>query len=367
MTDPLSSQRQSDNLGFLETMTRNLPVGIFRTDGTGMGTYFNDRWCEFTGMNREEALGRGWTQALHPEDQERVLDECRSCARDLRKINVKYRFRKPDGKEMWVQAEGTPEIDANGTLCGFIGTVTDISEQKKIEEALQMALDARDEFLSVASHELKAPLTALSLQLTLLRRTLARVNGPAELDTLAEKSVKATHQLATLINKLLDITRIRAGILTLHKEEMDLQASVVNTLSLMSEEIVKSGSSVDVAVSKRIQGFWDPTRIGQITSNLVSNALKYGGAKPIQISISCNASVATLEVADHGLGISKDLQEKLFQRFERGEPSRKFSGLGLGLYIVNKIALAHGGTVSVDSELDRGSTFMVRLPLRKEP
>jgi signal transduction histidine kinase/CHASE1-domain containing sensor protein len=227
------------------------------------------------------------------------------------------------------------------------------------------AIRARDVFLSIASHELKTPLTSLKLH----AQRLIRRAGSAELHTLpaeeiAERArsmdVQAT-RLNTLIDELLDVSRITAGRLRFLREPVDL--------TTLARDVVDRFGSPLASVSGDLNavGEWDRMRLDQVVTNLVSNALKYGAGKPVAVRVEATETRARLVVEDHGLGIAKEHQDRIFERFERFVSERHFGGFGLGLWISRQIVEGLGGTITVQSEPGVGSTFVVDLPRNAAP
>jgi PAS domain S-box-containing protein len=253
-------------------------------------------------------------------------------------------------------------------------------ENSRLYHEAQEAILSRDEFLSIASHELKTPLTSLSLQLQILNREILRGQGesdksggslktdgvfvPARALKTISSSEAQSRKLAVLLDELLDLTRIRLGKLELSKEDTDLN-SVVNGVAERFRVVVsQKGIPMHIDLKDSMVGNWDPMRIEQIVSNLISNAVKYGNGSVISIKTFRAGDVARLVVADRGRGIPKDMLGKIFERFERaGVSGTQISGLGLGLYICRQIIEAHGGSIRVESELGSGTAFVVDLPL----
>jgi len=308
-------------------------------------------------------------EALHPEDRDAARAHwqraVRGEARFEREIRIK---RAADGTYRWHLGRAAAEHDEHGAVIGWIGTATDINDQKKAEAELQKAVAHRDDFLSVASHELRTPLTSLKLELANLVRSARRAEAlPSErLLTKLAKLDGQTDRLHRLINELLDVSRISSGRLELHLEEVDLAQVAADVGQRFRAEAERVGSALQVHSTEPVLGIWDRSRLEQVVTNLVSNALKYGECKPVEIAAEGRDGRARLVVRDHGIGIPPHDQRRIFGRFERAASSRHFGGIGLGLWIVKEIVDAFGGTVAVQSAVGVGSTFTVELPRTAE-
>jgi len=235
----------------------------------------------------------------------------------------------------------------------------------RLEQA-EEALRQRDEFLGVAAHELRTPITALRLRLQSLEQSLRRGTGggPEEVAEKIQRSMRNTTRLAVLVERLLDVSRIVGGRLTLNREPVDLAEAAADVLEDVKEQAEIAGSELKLEVRARPRAEVDLLRIEQVLTNLVGNAIKYGAGKPVEVAVDQQGDQAGITVKDSGIGIAPQGLERIFNRFERMAPSNSYPGLGLGLYISRRVVDAHGGTIGVTSEEGKGATFEVRLPLK---
>lgn len=232
----------------------------------------------------------------------------------------------------------------------------------------QKAIQMRDEFLSVASHELKTPMTSLKLQAQIRKRTMQKRSSARGLDfermiQLAEDDEHQVDRLTRLVDEMLDMSRLQAGRLKLDIQEFDFAKSVRDILNAYEPQIQSSECDVSFVSDEQIIGAWDPMRMEQLFTNLLTNALKYGRGKPAHIKLERHDGRVRLTVEDHGIGIAAEDQKRIFRQFERAENVQGISGLGLGLYICKQIVDAHGGSIQVSSQESRGSKFVVDLPV----
>lgn len=242
------------------------------------------------------------------------------------------------------------------------------AEKARAREAnAQEAIRLRDEFLAVASHELKTPLTALQLQLQSLA---ARIDSlDQRLVTKIERATRSTDRLASLVEALLDVSRLTLGRIELKPEELVLQDVAREVIGRVSEAAAKAGCQVRLVdrTGGALAGQWDRARLEQMLLNLLGNALKYAAGCPVHVSLDRVADGAQITVQDSGPGISPEHAERIFGRFERAASIRHYGGLGLGLYLTRQLAEAHGGTISVQSSPGGGASFILRLPLHPRP
>lgn len=233
-------------------------------------------------------------------------------------------------------------------------------------ESQQKALQQRDDFLSIASHELKTPITSLKLHVQMRQHLLNRgdrsVYQPPKVDSMIKQTGHLVERLSRLVDDMLDVSRIENGKLSLDREECDLQEIARDVLKTFQSQFEAVQSPVRLEVEKPAVGKWDRYRLEQVAANLFTNAIKYGAGRPVEILVSADPDIARLSVKDQGIGIAREDQHRVFERFERAVPNGQISGLGLGLFISRQIIEMHGGQVFVESEPGQGSKFTVELP-----
>lgn len=244
-----------------------------------------------------------------------------------------------------------------------------IQKEREARKEAEEAIRARDEFLQIATHELKTPLTTIILRIqstldSILNQSLANFSGEKLVSSL-NIAHEQTRRLQRLIKDLLNFSLITTGKLELELKEDDLTAAVKSVVTRFEDHLAIAGSSLKVEANEEIKGLWDQVRLDQAISNLLTNSIKYGEGSPIEISIKKDGDKAKITIADKGIGIDPSVQKTIFERFKRGTTDGKFQGLGVGLFIVKQIVEAHGGKVYVKSKLGEGSKFTIELPIIK--
>ncbi|HEX2569532.1 MAG TPA: AAA family ATPase [Polyangia bacterium] len=231
----------------------------------------------------------------------------------------------------------------------------------------QEAIQQRDEFLSIASHELRNPIAAMQLQMRVIERGQRHQGSGASSLTVPRDAIalfgRHLERLALLVHQLLDVSRLRVGYLALQREPTDLGDLIKDVASRLAAQVQSAGCTLAIHAADGVIGPWDRSRLEQVAVNLLGNALKYGAGQAVTVRVERAGDRARLIVSDAGMGIAKADQARIFQRFERAVSARHYGGLGLGLYIVHQIVEAHGGTIRVESEPGQGATFTVELPL----
>ncbi len=350
-------------------------------DTNGWIYWYNERWYDYTGTTLEEMQGWGWQKVQHPDHLERVLEYVKEGWKRPEPMDITFPIRSKSGEWRWFLTRAVPIRDHNGKVIRWFGTNTDIQEQKETQEALvkasleamvtenalKEAVRSRDEFLSIASHELKTPLTSLTLQNQIRNRQIAKGKtaqfAPEVLPKIFESDLKQLLRLNRLIDDMLDIARIRTGKLELNREPVDLCEVTKDVVERLNPQIVESGCDVSFKFCEQTIIDGDAFRLEQAITNLIINAIKYGQGKPVAIEVGRDPRMAFFKITDQGMGISAQDQKRIFGRFERAVSASDVSGLGLGLAIANDIVAAHKGQILVESEIGKGSVFTIEIPL----
>lgn len=237
---------------------------------------------------------------------------------------------------------------------------------------LERAVRMRDDFMSMVSHELRTPLNTLLLETQLRKLHLARgVAGaftPEKLGDMTERDQRQIQSMVRLIDDMLDVTRLRNGRLSMKPQPCDLAALATRVVDGLGQQAEAAGVKLHLHAPAAVPGVWDEFRLEQVLTNLLTNALRYGGGQPVDIEVTEGGGHACLQVRDRGQGIAPDDQARIFEQFERAESGRQHvAGLGLGLFITREIVQAHGGRIGVQSQPGEGATFTVTLPREAAP
>ena len=324
----------------------------------GTITSWNHAAERMFGYTAEEAVGQHITLIIPPElhqEEEEIIRKLRQGIRIRHYETVRVR---KDGTKVDVSLSISPIKDSAGNIIGAAKIARDITERMELERR-------KDEFISMASHELKTPITTLKGFTGLLLRKLERQGRQEEVPMLTRMDAQID-RLTKLIDELLDVSKVQAGQLDYEEEPVDLAALLQETVEILQPTSPTHTLIVRETTHAMIMG--DKDRLGQVLTNLISNAIKYSPqANQVDLSITTSNKTVTLRVRDYGVGIPKAQQKHIFDRFYRGRVShsKAFPGLGMGLYITHEIVKRHGGEITVESEEGKGSTFVVSLPLKK--
>jgi PAS domain S-box-containing protein len=339
---------------------------------------FNKAGEELLGYSRENLIGKNdydffpkaEADMFTSQDREVLL---RGSVLDLPENSITTRYH---GIRV-LRSKKVPIYDVNGNPQYLLGISEDITEEKHAEEVRikwkqeQMAraeaeknVTLRDDFIAMISHELKTPLTSLRMQLQMLPKLFQEVTFPGKekFFELFHRSLRQLNQFSNLVEQLLDLSRVSTGRLVLDIRRLFLADVILRVVEQYGPDLKSAGCDVKLNLDSTVEGNWDPIRIEQVIVNLLSNAMKYGQGKPIEITTKVDGERAILMVRDQGIGISKEDQTKLFERFVRAAPITSYRGLGLGLFIIRQIIQAHGGRIWIESESGKGSIFFVEIP-----
>lgn len=319
--------------------------------------FYNDRWYDYTGLNFDKSKELGWQAVIHPDDLESTLQKYARSLKSGEIFEVENRYKRFDGIYRWHLNRALPHRDETGEIIFWIGTATDIEDQKQ-------EMERKDEFIGVASHELKTPLTSLKGYLQLMKLQV-KDNFPPVFATYLGKANIVADKLQHLVEDLLDVSKINAGRLDYTMDSINLRAlvdSCVESSRLVYSEFDFELDNKDDYIIKA-----NAERIEQVMANILNNAVKYSrGDKRVIIETKKNGDRVRVSVTDFGIGLDENQKKKIFERFYRAEDKRyMINGLGMGLYICAQIIDTHGGTIGVESEPGKGSTFYFELPLEK--
>ena len=286
--------------------------------------------------------------------------------RELQQVHV------TEGRRVSISITLLPLFGGSGAVEHVALVFKDQTEETLAREQLEAALRARQDFLSIAGHELKTPLTSVMLNLHAMDVALqARLNIDDDRVLVRWQALgRELRRLDRLVEQLLDISRITAGKMPLIPERVDLGELVREVVDRFWSPSMEPGI-IDVKQTGPVEGFWDRWRLDQILTNLLSNAIKYGQGRPISVEFGPvgpeDGSDVSIAVRDRGIGMSPDVLGRIFDRFERAVTDREYGGFGLGLWIARQVVQAMDGTITAESEPGRGSTFTVRLPRGARP
>lgn len=334
----------------------------------GIITSWNTGAERLFGYTADEIVGEPISRLMPPEHRNDMVDILGKIERGQRVEHFETVRLKKDGTSIPVSLSVSPIRDSTGRIIGAAKIARDISDQKahlaereRLFRDAQEAAKVREEFLSVAGHEMRTPLTSLQFLLHTIQKRIETGQPEKAVEGLVRARAQL-QRLSALTEELLDVTRITAGRMTLEPEEVDLAELAGEVADQQRESAARSGSEIRFEATSPVTGLWDRSRLEQVMTNLLSNAVKFGGGKPITVRVASDRDRAALTVRDEGIGISSEDQARIFERFERAVSKQSYGGLGLGLWIAHEIVAAHGGRLRVESRPGEGSTFHVELP-----
>lgn len=274
--------------------------------------------------------------------------------------------RRSDGSEFPVEVSSRgATLGAQRLLLSVIRDITDRKQQEAEREKLlattQQAVASREEFLWVASHELRTPIAIVSLQLQQLRRLIERGEPTERLTSATTAALAQVDRMNALVQRLFDASQFEQGRIAIERGPVELSAIVHEVVDRLAGQAAATGSQLIVDVPE-LSGCWDRMRLDQVFTNVLGNALKYGAGQPVHFIARVDGDSVYIDIRDHGIGISAADAARIFDKFHRAVPAANYGGLGLGLYISRQIIEAHGGWIEVESALGAGATFRIALP-----
>lgn len=343
------------------TLAETIPQQVWTSTSEGALDFVNQRVLDYFGRTSDEMIGAGWQAVVHPDDLAGVVERWTQSLQSGDEYEVEFRLRRHDGVDRWHLGRAIPVRNEDGAILKWLGTNTDIDDQKTAREQLRTANKLKDRFLSIAAHDLRTPMTGILGWTQILRMDVDEETRNEALHWI-EQSVQSQ---ARLIEDLLDSTRIREGKFALNRETIDLEPIVVAAFTTVASSAAERGVVLMPPETTQAIVFGDPARLQQVIWNLLSNAIKFTPAgKPVRLFLRTDDSTATVIVEDEGEGIDAGFLPHIFQPFEQDDKGERSGGLGLGLHIVATIVKMHGGTVDAQSDgTGKGARFVFRIPL----
>lgn len=340
-------------------MANSAPILLWASGSDKHAFFFNKAWLQYTGRTMEEEAGDGWYEGVHPADFEKYFKIYNEAFDKKKEFKIEYRLRRFDGKYRWVLDNGQPHFTKDKIFAGYIGSCVDIHEIKELE-------GRKNQFITAASHELKTPVTSLSVYLHIIAEFL-KSHKEEKYAAYAESAISQVDKITGLINQLLDLSRIESNSLNFQFSVFSLSELVKAVIekiqsTTLSHKIEKKGSC-----SGNIKG--DKERLSQAIENLLTNAVKFSqGHDKIIVELSENTKYLQVSIIDFGLGIDKFHLPKIFDRFYRipGQKEETFPGLGIGLFISQQIIKKHGGKIWAESIQNKETKFNFQIPIFKK-
>ncbi len=338
------------------SLSNSVPQHVWTADANGSINFYNQSVFEFSGLPMEELKGDGWTRLIHPDDLTENIRRWEKSIGESEPFLFEHRFRRHDGEYRWHLSRALPQFDEQGILQMWVGTSTDIDDIKRHEQQ-------KDDFIKMASHELKTPVTSIKGYIQLLQK-IYQGTAHNTLNNYLSTIDKQVQKLTKLITDLLDVTRIETGALQLFPQSFDMNELAASMVQDLQHAVPTHRISLQTTGPAPVVA--DQDRISQVLVNYITNAIKYSpAADTVIVKVDRQGSEIVVSVQDFGIGIAPSEFQRIFERFYRaqGKEEQTYSGFGIGLFIVQEIISRHNGRTWVESEKDKGSTFYFSLPV----
>ncbi len=379
----ISLRKQSEEaLANSESRYRHLselsPSALWQCDSHGKLTFVSQRWTEITGISFADACQQGWLGSIHQDDQKRVISEWRRVLSQANSFRSEYRIQKSDGSVVWVLCLANVVTDDQHNSTGWIGTISDITELKRTEEKLhdatlkaEAANIAKSRFLATMSHEIRTPMNGILGMAQLLESQDLVVEKQQQY---ARTIMHSGQTLLSLLNDILDISKVEAGKISLESGAVELTAVLAEVSKLFNEMAVNKGLQLRVKVDpdSHLSYIGDPLRVRQMLSNLVNNAIKFTAAGDVDITVKeiqqrDDHSIVEFSVSDTGIGVPEAKIGMLFEPFVQTDDSttRKYGGSGLGLSIVRSLSRLMNGDAGVENRAEGGARFWFQVCMQR--
>lgn len=357
------------------------PVGIFQTDSQGAYTYTNQKWRQIFGLDSGNELGSAWLHVVHADDRDIVQQAWQDSVNARRSYHAAFRIRSANGHIHWVDIRTSVLLNDDGSAEGFVGSAEDVTDAKQKEERMLLAKEAaeseiraKSEFLASMTHELRTPLNAIIGYSEMLADDMDDIDDGSELS----KITSAGKYLLSLINDVLDLSKVDADKMQVYAQEFDVMPLIKDVGDTIQPLVAKNNNRLLIEESGEIRdAFSDETKLRQILFNLLSNACKFTRDSNIVVSVKRyqkdNADWLDFSVKDEGIGMTPEQIERLFQRYVQAEAStsHRYGGTGLGLVLSRQLAVILGGDIQAQSGMGEGSVFTLSIPAllpeRKSP
>ena len=335
-----------------------MPQQVWTATPDGALDYVNQQTVDYFERSAEEIVGAGWQSFIHPDDLLSCLHKWQHSLQTGHPYQIEFRLRSGNGTYKWHLGRALPLIN-DGYIVKWFGTNTDIDEYKKLQAQ-------KDEFISMASHELRTPMTTIKAWTQIQKKRFEK-QGITEVVHSFSRMETQINKVNRLIADLLDVSKIQVGKLSYATDEVAINTIIYESVEIAQQMSLTHRIAIHGKTDKHIIG--DRDRLEQVFTNLLTNAMKYSPqATTVDVFIETLQNIVLVKVQDYGIGIPKEYQDKIFDRFYRISDSESplFPGLGMGLYIACEIIIRHGGNIEVESEEGKGSIFTVMLPTKDE-